>query len=194
MISDLKCDLLRYFGIQAEGKRKYSIKARCRLVFLTWMHPGTRAVLLIRLQLAATRLGHNWLATMIRRRNFSVNGIDVVNGAKIGPGLVLRHPQGVVVGARAVIGRNATLMQAVTLGQKSFENGVGGCPRLGDNVAIGAGSVLLGDISIGDGAQIGAHSLVTFDVPSMARVVAASAALRSEAGVDAAARSRVDRT
>jgi serine O-acetyltransferase len=83
--------------------------------------------------------------------------------AKIGGGLYISHVGGVVLHHRTVIGKHCNLSHQVTIGTAGL--GRTGVPRIGDNVSIGAGAVLIGDIQIGDGARIAANSLVNRDVP-----------------------------
>jgi serine O-acetyltransferase len=80
------------------------------------------------------------------------------------------HPNGIVVHSRAQIGRGVTIMHQVTLGERS-PAGKGGIPTIGDDVFIGAGAKILGDVSVGHGAVIGANAVVTRDVPPGCTVV-----------------------
>lgn len=86
---------------------------------------------------------------------------------KVGGGLLLPHPNGIVVHPDAVIGPNCLLFQQVTLGTVASRDGV---PVLGAHVDVGAGAKLLGGITVGDHAVIGANSVVIKDVPSCAIV------------------------
>lgn len=81
---------------------------------------------------------------------------------QIGPGLRIPHGIGLVVHGGSRIGANCVLRQAVTLGGKAS----GGAPVLEDGVNVGAGAILIGDITIGTGARIGAGSVVVKDVPA----------------------------
>ncbi|HTE40153.1 MAG TPA: hypothetical protein VK629_04950 [Steroidobacteraceae bacterium] len=83
--------------------------------------------------------------------------------------LYLPHPYGIVIHSRTRLGRGVTIMQQVTLGGKDLHHNV--APIVGDNVYIGAGARVLGAVRIGDGAMIGANTVVTRDVPAGARVV-----------------------
>ena len=85
----------------------------------------------------------------------------------VGAGLRLFHGHALVVHEATVIGRNCTLRQSTTVGNKSAS---GGCPVLGDGVDVGANAVLLGAITVGDGAVIGAGSVVVKDVAAGAVV------------------------
>ena len=78
--------------------------------------------------------------------------------AKIGKNLKLPHPNGVVIGAEAIIGDNVTVYQNVTIGRK--EGNILGCPTIGNNVTIYCNSVVVGDISIGDNTIIGCNSTI----------------------------------
>ncbi len=92
-------------------------------------------------------------------------GIQIAESSEIGPGLLIEHASPMVVHYNAVIGKNCTLHQFVTIG------GVNGkAPRIGDNCFIGAGAVLIGGIRIGDNVTIGAGSVVTKDIPDNATV------------------------
>ena len=86
--------------------------------------------------------------------------------AQSGPGLDIRHFQGVVVGGGASFGRGCVLYQQVTIGQSH-----GGFPNLGDDVVVYSGAKVLGSVTVGDGAVIGANAVVTRDVPPRAIVV-----------------------
>ena len=90
-------------------------------------------------------------------------GIELNLKSQIGPGLRLYHGTGLVVHESAVLGRNCALRHCTTIGMKK---GVADSPIIGDNVDIGANSVVLGAIRIGDNAVIGAGAVVLHDVPS----------------------------
>jgi serine O-acetyltransferase len=92
---------------------------------------------------------------------------DIPLNAKLGEGLVLPHPQGIVIHPQAVIGRNCMIFQQVTIGTGS----VPGLPTIGDHVDIGAGARVLGGIRIGNDARIGANAVVLSDVPAGATAV-----------------------
>jgi serine O-acetyltransferase len=82
------------------------------------------------------------------------------------------HPYGVVISAQSVIGNRVTIMQQVTIGD--VEQGESVAPVIGDDVYIGAGARVMGDVRIGDGATIGANAVVTRDIPPGATVVGAN--------------------
>lgn len=104
------------------------------------------------------------LALALQSRISEVFQVDIHPGAQIGKGVLFDHATGVVIGETAVIGDNVSILHHVTLG------GTGNCcgdrhPKIGNGVLIGAAAILLGAINVGDGAKIGACSLVLNDVP-----------------------------
>jgi serine O-acetyltransferase len=87
---------------------------------------------------------------------------DIAPEAKLGKGLMLPHPNGVVIHEDAVVGDDCMIMQQVTIGMIGED-----CvPTVGNNVYVGAGAKVIGKINIGDGARIGANAVVTQDVPA----------------------------
>jgi serine O-acetyltransferase len=115
---------------------------------------------------AGVPLAPGAIAYLIR----SVTGVEIHPAAKIGPEFFIDHGSGVVIGETAEIGRRVTLYQGVTLGGTGFQPGKRH-PTLGDNVTVGSGAKLLGPIAVGDGAKIGANTVVVEDVPPSSTVV-----------------------
>lgn len=91
-------------------------------------------------------------------------GVDIHPAASIGRGILLDHATGIVIGETTVVGNNVSIMQSVTLGGTGKEEG-DRHPKVGDGVLISAGAKVLGNITIGCGAKIGAGSVVLQDVP-----------------------------
>ncbi len=108
------------------------------------------------------RLFSNWMRFL--------TGIEIHPAARIGAGVFIDHGMGVVIGETAEIGDGCTLYQGVTLGGTSLSRGKRH-PTLGRSVVVGVGAAILGAISVGDGARIGAGSVVVRDVPADATVV-----------------------
>jgi serine O-acetyltransferase len=100
----------------------------------------------------------------------ALTGVEIHPAAEIGEAFFIDHGAGVVIGETAVIGDCVTLYQGVTLGGTGFQRGKRH-PSLGDNVTVGSGAKLLGPIAVGDGAKIGANTVVVEDVPACATVV-----------------------
>lgn len=97
-------------------------------------------------------------------------GVEIHPGARIGPGFFIDHGMGVVIGETTEIGQNVTLYQGVTLGGTGAERGKRH-PTLGDNVVVGAGAKILGNIRIGNEVKVGAGSVVVHSVPDHCTVV-----------------------
>lgn len=116
------------------------------------------------------RLSVAW--TVLRHRIWSsISGADIPLNCQIGGGLLLPHPNGVVIHPEARVGPNCLIFQQVTLGTLA----AGGTPVVGGHVDIGAGAKLLGQIVVGDHAKIGANAVVLADVPAGAVAVGAPA-------------------
>ena len=99
-------------------------------------------------------------------------GIELPRKLTIGKGLSLYHGQALVVNKSTVIGAHCVLRNSTTIGHKKLADGsFSGCPRIGNHVDIGANVCIIGDIIIGDNVIIGAGSVVTKDVPSNCTVV-----------------------
>ncbi len=94
-----------------------------------------------------------------------VFGVDIHPAAKIGRGIMIDHATGLVIGETCVVGNNVSIMQSVTLGGTGKEEG-DRHPKVSDGVLISAGAKILGNISIGEGAKIGAGSVVLIDIPA----------------------------
>jgi len=99
-----------------------------------------------------------------------ITGIEIHPGATIGKGFFMDHGTGVVVGETTVIGDNVTLFQGVTLGGTGKQTGKRH-PNIGNNVVVGTGAKVLGDITIGENSYIGANAVVIKDVPANSTVV-----------------------
>ncbi len=97
-------------------------------------------------------------------------GIEIHPGATIGAGFFIDHGMGVVIGETAFIGSNVTLFQGVTLGGTGKEKGKRH-PTLGNNVVVGAGAKILGNIKIGNNVNVGANAVVVREVPNNSTVV-----------------------
>ena len=104
------------------------------------------------------------LALYLQHRISVVFGVDIHPAARIGHGIMIDHATGLVVGETCVIGNNVSIMQSVTLGGTGKEEG-DRHPKVGDGGLISAGAKILGNITIGEGAKIGAGSVVLQPVP-----------------------------
>jgi serine O-acetyltransferase len=131
---------------------------------------GVQALLAHRLAHSLRAAGVPLLPRTIAYLTRAVTGIEIHPAARIGREFFIDHGSGVVVGETAEIGDRVTLYQGVTLGGTGFQRGKRH-PTLGDSVTVGSGAKLLGPIAVGDGAKIGANTVVVEDVPPGATVV-----------------------
>jgi serine O-acetyltransferase len=137
-------------------------------VLTSW--PGVHALLSHRVAHALHGAGVPFVPRTLALWTRAITGIEIHPAAQVGRGLFIDHGVGVVIGETAEIGENVTLYQGVTLGGTGFATGKRH-PTVQDNVTIGSGAKLLGPITIGHGAKIGANSVVIHDVPANSTVV-----------------------
>jgi len=134
------------------------------------LYQGLHALICYRAARMFFRLKLYLPARLISQFGRQWTGIEIHPGAVIGRGLFIDHGMGVVIGETAVIGNNVLLYQGVTLGGTGLQKGKRH-PTIGDNVVIGAGAKVLGDITVGDNSYIGANAVVIKDVPPNSTVV-----------------------
>lgn len=128
-------------------------------------YPGLHAVLVHRLARWLWLRGLKVLARFISHMAKILTGIEIHPGATLGRRFFIDHGTGVVIGETAVIGDDVTLYHGVTLGGTSLHQGKRH-PTLEDGVIVGSGAQVLGPITIGKGARIGANAVVLTDVPA----------------------------
>jgi len=133
-------------------------------------YPGLHALWLHRLAHFAWQRKAKLLGRLLSHINRWLTGIEIHPGARIGRHFFIDHGSGVVIGETAEIGDDVLLYQGVVLGGTTLEKRKRH-PTVGNNVVIGAAAVLLGPITVGDGAKIGANSVVVKSVPPGATVV-----------------------
>ena len=131
---------------------------------------GFHALVLYRIAHYLHVRGFKLIARMISSIGRFFTGIEIHPGAKIGYGVFIDHGTGVVIGETTEIGNNVTIYQGATLGGTGKDKGKRH-PTVGNGVMISAGAKVLGPITIGDNAKIGAGSVVLKDVPANATVV-----------------------
>ncbi|MBE6052261.1 MAG: serine O-acetyltransferase [Clostridium sp.] len=147
--------------------------ARSRIeVFL--LYPSIHALIAYRISHFFYKHKLFFLARLCSQVSRFFTGIEIHPGAKIGKGLFIDHGMGVVIGETAEIGDNVTIYHGVTLGGTGKDKGKRH-PTIGNNVVIGTGAKVLGPIFVGDGAKIGANSVVLKNVPSSATAVGTAA-------------------
>lgn len=133
-------------------------------------YPGVHALWAHRAAAKLWRQGRYLAARLLSQAARAATGIEIHPGATIGPGFFIDHGMGVVIGETAEVGADVVMFHGVTLGGRSMNKGKRH-PTIGNNVIIGAQATLLGPITVGDGARIGAGAVVLTDVPAGAAAV-----------------------
>lgn len=134
------------------------------------LYQGLHALIYHRIAHHFYRQGHFLVARWVSQFCRSMTGIEIHPGAHIGRRFFIDHGMGVVIGQTCVIGDDVLLYQQVTLGGTGLEKGKRH-PTIGNNVVIGAGAKVLGNITVGDNSYIGANAVVIRDVPPNSTVV-----------------------
>lgn len=133
-------------------------------------YPGFHAITAHRAIHAIHKAGVPILPRFLAHLVRFATGIEIHPGAMIGDGFFIDHGMGVVIGETTIVGQNVTLYQGVTLGGTSLNIGKRH-PTLLDNVVVGIGAAILGDILVGENSKVGAGSVVVKDVPPNSTVV-----------------------
>ena len=135
-----------------------------------FLYPSFKVLIYYKLAHKLYLKKHYFLARYLSEKAKRKTGIEIHPGATIGKNLFIDHGMGVVIGETAVIGDNVTIYHGVTLGGtqniKTKRH-----PTILDNVMIGTGAKVLGNITIGENTKIGANSVVTKDIPNNSVVV-----------------------
>jgi serine O-acetyltransferase len=144
------------------------------------LNPRFLPVAMIRAAFCLDRAGHKGLAKLFSALNLFFFGIEVPSKLNIGPGLVLPHTVGTVLGG-ASIGMNATIFHQVTLGAvvADYHYDLSTRPTVGDDVTITAGAKVLGSIFLGKGCVIGANAVVLKSVPESCLAIGVPAVNKS---------------
>jgi serine O-acetyltransferase len=161
--------MLKHLRDDIDNVLKLDPAARSRLEVLL-CYPGIHAVLFHRVAHWLWSHGRLVLARFVSQLGRFFTGIEIHPAVRIGRRLFIDHGGGVVIGETAIIGDDVTLYQGVTLGGTGFATGKRH-PTVEDNVTIGSGAKLLGPITVGHGAKIGANTVVITDVPPNSTVV-----------------------
>jgi serine O-acetyltransferase len=161
----------------AIARRFVGQRLNAREVLATMSHDGSLALVLVRLREAAYRHRVPLFGSVARRLQTTLFGIEIARDVRLGEGVVFLHTVGVVIGGDSQIGDRVMFLGGNTVG--SINNK--GYPRIGNDVVIGAGARILGPVTIGDGASIGANAVVLCDVPPGAVAVGVPAVVRPRA-------------
>ena len=156
-----------YNEIKAAQERDPAARSFLEVLFL---YQGLHAVINYRIAHFFYKIKFYFLARLLSQIGRHFTGIEIHPGAQIGKGLFIDHGMGVVIGETSIIGDNVLLYQGVTLGGTGLVKGKRH-PTIGNNVVIGTGAKVLGNITIGDNSYVGANAVVIKDIPPNSTVV-----------------------
>lgn len=158
-------------------KRDFACQSLTEALFF---HRGFQALACFRLAHALWREKERSMSKWLANRTTELWGVDIHPAAIIGPGLVIDHCMGIVIGETSQIGQNVFLFHNVTLGGTGRTAG-DRHPKIGSNVVIGTGATILGNIKVGDKAVIAAGALVLKEVPAGMMVAGTPARVKGKA-------------
>ncbi len=167
VIKILLISIFFYSDIRAAQKRDPAAKSFFEIILL---YQGLHALVYYRIANAFYKIHFFFTARFISQVARFFTGIEIHPGAKIGRRFFIDHGLGVVIGETAIIGDDVLLYQGATLGGTGIVKGKRQ-PTVGNNVVVGAGAKVLGNIVIGDNSYIGANAVVIKDVPPNSTVV-----------------------
>jgi serine O-acetyltransferase len=153
--------------VAAVLERDPAAKSKIEVVLL---YSGLHALWIYRVNHWLWMLGWRFVARAMSQVGRLITGIEIHPGAQIGRRFFVDHGMGVVIGETTIVGDDVTLYQGVTLGGTGKEVGKRH-PTIGNNVVIGAGARVLGNITIGENSRVGAGSVVLRDVPDNSTIV-----------------------
>lgn len=140
------------------------------VLYVILLYPGFHALLFYRIAHFFSNLKLKLIARFISQFARFLTGIEIHPGAKIGKRLFIDHGMGIVIGETTTIGDNCTIYHGVTLGGTGKDK-YKRHPDLGNNVIVGCGAKVLGPIKIGNNVKIGANSVVLKEIPDNTTVV-----------------------
>jgi len=156
----IKADLFRYGGLS--GTKGFMKGLR---------YPGFRYTYLIRKLSKCKKYSLMWIVFALLQRRYSYKyGFQISKTTEIGEGFYIGHYGAIVINGKARIGKNCTIANGITIGQAN-RGKLKGYPTIGDNVFIGTGSVIVGNINIGSNVLIAPNSFVNIDVPDNSLVL-----------------------
>jgi serine O-acetyltransferase len=159
---------------QAIGRVYFGERLGMREVVATVAFDGSQVLLLSRVREAAVRHRVPFVGSAARRLQTSLFGVEIGRDVRLGKGVLFMHTVGVVIGGDSEVGDRVMFLGGNTIGSIRGS----GYPRIGNDVIIGAGARILGAVTIGDGASIGANAVVLCDVPAGAVAVGVPAVVR----------------
>ena len=135
-----------------------------------FLYPSFKALIYYKISHYFYLKKHHFIARFLSERAKRKTGIEIHPGATIGSNLFIDHGTGVVIGETAIIGNDVTLFHGVTIGGTGKEKGKRH-PTIGNNVFIGSGAKVLGNIKIGDNVKIGANAVILKSIKSNSTAV-----------------------
>ncbi len=144
------------------------------------LYPSIHAIFMYRIANRLFKMKFFFLARLLSQISRFFTGIEIHPGATIGKGLFIDHGMGVVIGETAIIGNNVTIYHQVTLGGTGKDSGKRH-PTIEDDVIIGAGAKVLGNITIAKGTKIGGNTVVLKDSHENSTVVGVAGTMKYKA-------------
>lgn len=141
------------------------------LIESIFLYPSLKALVYHKIAHRYYKKDRLFLARFLSQRARKKTGIEIHPGATIGRNVFIDHGMGVVIGETAIVGNNVTIFHGSTLGGIGGDKGEKRHPTVEDDVLIGAGAKVLGNVTIGKGAKVGANAIVLNDVPAYATAV-----------------------
>ncbi len=163
---------------QVENIKKSDPASRSTLSIIL-LYPSIHAIFVYRIAHFFYKIHFYFLARLLSQISRFFTGIEIHPGATIGKGFFIDHGMGVVIGETSVVGDDVKMFHGVTLGGVGNQKGKRH-PTVGNNVTIGAGAKVLGNIHIGEYANIGANAVVLKDVPPFTTVVGVPAEIKEK--------------
>ena len=179
MIKNLFIAIFFYSDIKAAQKRDPAAKGFLEILLL---YQGLHVLVAHRLAYFCYNIRLYFLARFISQLARLFTGIEIHQGAKIGKRFFIDHGMGVVIGETAIIGDDVLLYQGVTLGGTGLEKGKRH-HTIGNNVVVGCGAKILGNITVGDNSYIGSNAVVIKDVPPNSTVVGVPGRITKQEGI-----------
>ena len=169
-------------AVRADIKAVYDRDSACDTYLMPFLYfKGFHALQAYRVAHCLFKRGRTGLAYFLQSHIALTFGVDIHPAATIGKGIMLDHATGIVIGETAVVEDDVSIMQAVTLGGTGKEGG-DRHPKIRRGVLVSAGATILGNIEIGEGAKIGAGSVVLEAVPCYTTVVGVPARIVGQSG------------
>lgn len=138
------------------------------VIMRCFSNPGMLASVILRAQQMAMRRNRVRTAQLLRTIGMILVSADFVPGMDVGPGLLMPHPNGVAIGNGLRVGANVSIGGGVTAGVRQPDTPGSGFPKIGDGALVLAHAVLVGPVTVGAHAQIGANSVLLSDAPECA--------------------------